>query len=327
MADPFDLFGADSSPEGRAQALASILRKKQAAGALGMLSGDRVLGRYGEQSMRGADEMALQRAELQRQGLELQADRTAAYNKQVEQTAQRGAQGLELAREKMKDAQEARALKAAMAQAAARRKAEEKATAPPSTAERRQSMREDALAPRPGWEKVEPEASAFRTPAQAVAFDNSVAAFEALKNHRHHAAAAMKKFREAKTLQEKDSALALVNQQMANIASKLRVAEGLNSSDASNHAVDTMLSLSNGSVASLRNLANEGRLDAILDSSIDSANANLMTLAGANNLRPSARKKAGADHGAAPTTTGKPKAPKGLAPEEEALLREAGVIE
>ena len=285
MADPFDLFGAVDTPEGRAQALASALRRKQAAGTLGMLSGDKVLGAYGQQALRGSDEMDIQRAELQRQAQENQAARTKAYEESVRQNAElRKSQQAQQASQ-FDTNTETRRLAATMKARAAAAKAEAAKNAPPTVTERRQTMRESALAPRAGWEKVDEAGSVFRTPAQAVFFDNSVAALDALKNHRHHAGEAMEKFRNAKTVQEKDAALALINQQMANIASKLRVAEGLNSSDASNHAVDTMLSLSNGSVANFRNFANEGRLDAILNSAIGSAETNLDTLASSNNLR------------------------------------------
>ena len=166
----------------------------------------------------------------------------------------------------------------------------------PTTAERRQAMRENALKPRDGWEPIVADAPVFRSPQQAEKFDAAEAAFGALQNHRAHAAEAMKKFHAAKTVKEKDAALAVVNQQMANIASKLRVAEGLNNTDAANHAVDTMLSLTNGSVVNLRNMANEGRLDAILNSAIESAQTNLDTLAKSNNLR---RAKGGGSHEAA----------------------------
>lgn len=159
----------------------------------------------------------------------------------------------------------------------------------------RDALRVDALKPRPGWEKIDPSANAFRDADQAKQFDTAAAAFGALQNHRAHAAEAMKRLKAAKSPTEADTALAEVNQQMANIASKLRVAEGLNSSDASNHAVDTMLSLKDGSVANLRNLANEGRLDAILDSAINSARTNLDTLAGAANLRRAKGKAASAE--------------------------------
>lgn len=166
----------------------------------------------------------------------------------------------------------------------------------PTTAERRQAIRENALKPRDGWEPIVADAPVFRSPQQAEKFDAAEAAFGALQNHRAHAAEAMKKFHAAKTVKEKDAALAVVNQQMANIASKLRVAEGLNNTDAANHAVDTMLSLTNGSVVNLRNMANEGRLDAILNSAIESAQTNLDTLAKSNNLR---RAKGGGSHEAA----------------------------
>lgn len=165
----------------------------------------------------------------------------------------------------------------------------------------RDALRVDALKPRPGWEKIDSTAGTFRDADQAKQFDTAAAAFGALQNHRAHAAEALKRLRAAKSPQEADTALAEVNQQMANIASKLRVAEGLNSSDASNHAVDTMLSLTNGSIANLRNFANEGRLDAILDSSINSAKTNLDTLAGSANLR---RSKSGKPAAARPTATG-----------------------
>lgn len=168
---------------------------------------------------------------------------------------------------------------------AERRKGMAKPPKGPTVPERRQQMREDALKPRAGWEKIVETDPAFRDPQQAKAFDDSVAAYEALRNHRQHAKEALLRFKNAKTLAEKDNALAEANQQMANIASKLRVAEGLNNSDAANQAVEHMLGLVNGSVVNFRNAINDGRVDAILDSAINSAGTNLDTTAASNNLR------------------------------------------
>ena len=167
-------------------------------------------------------------------------------------------------------------------------------------AERRQEMRENAIKPRGGWEPIDPAAPTFRDPDQAKKFDNSVAAMGAIRNHRDHVLHGLEELKKAKTPAEVDVALAKINAQMGALASKLRDAEGLNNTDASNHAVDTMLSLTNGSIVNLKNLANEGRLPAILSAAINSGEANLDTLAESANLRRS-KKTGGAAPAAAPT--------------------------
>ena len=167
----------------------------------------------------------------------------------------------------------------------------------PTVSERRQQQRDDALAPRPGWEKIDDKAAAFRTPAQAEKFDAAEAAFGALQNHRKHAGDAIAKYRaalKAGDVNESRKWLGVANQQMGNLASKLRSAEGLNNSDAANEAVDTMLSLHKGSIETLGNLINEGKLDAILDSAIESSGVNLDTMAKSANLRRAAPKSADA---------------------------------
>lgn len=164
---------------------------------------------------------------------------------------------------------------------------------PRSVAERRQAQRESALKPRPDWEPIDPKAATFRTPQDADKFDASVAAFGAIKNHRAHIIEGLKRLKAAKSPAEADTVLGEINAQMGAMASKLRDAEGLNNSDAANHAVDTMLSLTNGSIVNLRNMANEGRLPAILDAAVNSSEANLNTLAESKNLRRKKKAEAG----------------------------------
>lgn len=248
---------------------------------------------------------ASQRGEM----TQLQSDRTAAYLEATRAAKERDAAARAMRAQQENDAAKLREAKMELEQLREERlkaegtqrmdleqqkvdllkkKSMRTGTGRPSTQDRRQQMREDALKPRAGWEKIVPEDPAFRDTAQAKGFDDAAAAFEALKNHRRHAAHALEQLKEAQRngdVKAADTALGVLNQQMGNISSKLRVAEGLNNSDAANHAIETMLSLQNGSVANFRNAINDGRLDAILDSAIDSASTNLDTLAASNNLR------------------------------------------
>lgn len=149
----------------------------------------------------------------------------------------------------------------------------------------RLALKTDALKPRGGWEPIEAGAPTFRDAAQAKAFDASVAAMGAIRNHKEHVLHGLEELKKARTPAEADEVLAKINAQMGALASKLRDAEGLNNTDASNHAVDTMLSLTNGSIVNLKNIANQGRLPAILNAAINSGEANLETMAESNNLR------------------------------------------
>ena len=151
--------------------------------------------------------------------------------------------------------------------------------------ERRQELRENALKPRGGWEPIEPSAPVFRSSQDGSKFDVAVASMGAIRNHRDHVLEGLEELKHARNPAEADIVLAKINAQMGALASKLRDAEGLNNTDASNHAVDTMLSLTGGSIVNLRNVANQGRLPAILNAAINSGEANLNTLAESNNLR------------------------------------------
>lgn len=151
--------------------------------------------------------------------------------------------------------------------------------------ERRQEQRENALKPRAGWEPIDPAAPVFRSAQDGSKFDVAVASMGAIRNHRNHVLEGLEELKHAKSPADADVVLAKINAQMGALASKLRDAEGLNNTDASNHAVDTMLSLTGGSIVNLRNVANQGRLPAILNAAINSGEANLDTLAESNNLR------------------------------------------
>jgi hypothetical protein len=151
--------------------------------------------------------------------------------------------------------------------------------------EERLGIKRDALKPRQGWEPIDPSGPTFRDPAQAKSFDDSVAAMGAIRNHRDHVMHELESLKKAKTPAEADIAVGRLNAQMGALASKLRAAEGLNNTDAANHAIETMLSLQNGSAVNWKNVLNEGRLPAILNAAIASGEANLDTIAESNNLR------------------------------------------
>lgn len=144
---------------------------------------------------------------------------------------------------------------------------------------------DERLRPRQGWEPIEPGAPTFRDAAQAKAFDTSVSAMGAIRNHRDHVLHELEALKKAKTPGEADIIVGRLNAQMGALASKLRDAEGLNNTDAANHAIETMLSLQNGSAVNWKNVVNQGRLPAILDAAINSGEANLDTIAQSNNLR------------------------------------------
>lgn len=148
-----------------------------------------------------------------------------------------------------------------------------------------QDIKTDALKPRAGWEPIAPDAPTFRDAAQAKAFDTSVSAMGAIRNHRDHVLHELEALKKAKTPGEADIIVGRLNAQMGALASKLRDAEGLNNTDAANHAIETMLSLQNGSAVNWKNVVNQGRLPAILDAAINSGEANLDTIAQSNNLR------------------------------------------
>ena len=156
--------------------------------------------------------------------------------------------------------------------------------------EERLRLKTDALKPRQGWEPIEPGAPTFRDASQAKSFDDSVAAMGAIRNHRDHVLHELSALKKAKSVKEADIIVGRLNAQMGALASKLRAAEGLNNTDAANHAIETMLSLKNGTAVNWKNVVNEGRLPGIISAAIDSGEANLDTVAQSNNLR---RAKAG----------------------------------
>ncbi|MDP2271255.1 MAG: hypothetical protein Q8K32_11025 [Archangium sp.] len=155
----------------------------------------------------------------------------------------------------------------------------------------RDQLKGDALKPRSGWEPIVSTDPTFRDAGQAKMFDGAVAAMGAIRNHRDHVLHEVEALKNAKTPAEADTIAGRLNAQMGALASKLRDAEGLNNTDASNQAVENMLSLSHGSAINWKNLMNQGRLPSILNAAIDSGEANLDTMAASNNLR---RSKGGA---------------------------------
>lgn len=164
----------------------------------------------------------------------------------------------------------------------------------------RDQLRGNALQPRDGWEPINADKPTFRDQAQGTNFDNLVATYGALGNHKAHAMEAINRFRNAKTPTEGDTALGEANAQMLALANKLRTAEGLNNSDAANAAIEQMLTLEHGSIANFRNLVNSGRIEAILNAGLQSAGANLDTTAKSINLR---RSKGAAASAPAPAGT------------------------
>ena len=312
MADPFDLFGADSSPEGRAQALASILRKKQAAGALGMLSGDRVLGRYGEQSMRGADELALQRAELQRQGQELQAQRTAAYERSLDTAAEGRGKSLEMRERELAGREQDRALKRALAASGAKSKA---ARAEAAAAKKdAQGAFDDASDLRKEFNQL-PEVKSFKE------VDVS---FAKIKNALEPG--------EGKTASAADDLAAIFSfMKMLDPGSSVREGEFANAQNAAG-VPDRVRNAWNNAQAGTRLSEAQRREFLQAAQSFYGAHKQRRDETAAR-MRDIAKRKGLKEDDVAPMDApakaagGKPKAPKGLTPEEEALLREAGVIE
>lgn len=196
------------------------------------------------------------------------------------------------ATEAQKRAEEARQ-RAIIAAAARAKREKEKAEADAKKGPTAQDLREEkwktGTAVRPGWRPIVKNAPTFRDVAQAKGFDDTVAAFGALENHKNHVMETLAQFKEArsrKDVAKMDELAGVINQQMGNLASKMRVAEGLNNSDAANQAIEQALSLSHGTLFNTRNAINEGRIDAILNSAIDSAHANLVKTGRAMNIEP-----------------------------------------
>lgn len=320
MGDPLlDFMNANDDPSAaEAQAaLARALRRKQDLGTLGVLSGGKLA--VPGQSLLGSarsDEDALMHAGVSRTArLDRQNAAKVAGIKALQDLASKKAEQSRL------DSQFSQRLDFDKQKLALTLHRGAGGKGPPqlgpdgqpvkSIAERRMELKENAVALPPEWEKIDQAAPAYRTPADATAHGSARAAFEALKNHRAHAAEALKALKAAKSPAEADTAAGVLNQQMQNIAAKLRVAEGLNNSNEAHTAINTMLSLSNGSAVNLRNMANEGRLDAILDSAINSADVNLTSMSKEQfNLR---RKAAKASAAAVPTSALSPEDAKALA--------------
>lgn len=191
----------------------------------------------------------------------------------------------------------------------------------------RLALKTDALKPRAGWEPIEAGAPTFRDAAQAKTFDDSVAAMGAIRNHRDHVLHEVEALKNAKTPAEADTIAGRLNAQMGALASKLRAAEGLNNTDASNQAVENMLSLSHGSAINWKNLMNQGRLPSILNAAIASGEANLDTMAESNNLR---RSKGGKGASAQPGGPISMKFPDGsvheVPPEKVELAKRKGAV-
>lgn len=161
---------------------------------------------------------------------------------------------------------------------------------PKTVAERRQAMRESSMKPRPGWEPIDPSAPTFRSPKQAEEFDDLDASMGAIKNHVSHVLEGLEHIKKASfPSKEFDEAVGETNAQMEALAAKMRVVEGLNNTDAANHAIAAMLSFQGGSVMNVRNIANSGRLPAILEAAVASGEANLATRAEKLNLKRSTK--------------------------------------
>lgn len=247
---------------------------------------------------RDARERQLRQDALRGQEAANNAARTAAYLKTTEAAGPRAERGLDLKEKELALREDMATKKAEETQAqfeerkrhnrategigwTSAKRADDKA----ERDEERLRLKTDALKPRQGWEPIEEGAPTFRDAGQAKAFDTSVSAMGAIRNHRDHVLHELEALRKAKTPGEADIIVGRLNAQMGALASKLRDAEGLNNTDAANHAIETMLSLQNGSAVNWKNVVNQGRLPAILDAAINSGEANLDTIAQSNNLR------------------------------------------
>lgn len=315
MSDPLlDFLNADDEPSAaEAQtALAKALRRKQDLGTLGVMSGGK-LAAPGQSLLGSArsDEDALMHAGVSRTARLDRKNATAiAGMKQLQDLAAKKAEQARLDSQftqrldfdKQKLALEVKRHRGSGAAPAALGPDGQPAK---SIAQQRLDLRTNALQPRPDWEPVVATAPTFRDAGQATKFDEAVAGFGAIQNHRQHALEALKLFHQAEKsgdVKAGDIALGKANAQMLALAAKLVGTEGLNSSDKSNATIEQMLALKDGSVATLRNLANQGRLEAILDAAIESSGANLETKAGAYNLRRKAAKAPGVPTSAQPAS-------------------------
>ncbi len=158
-------------------------------------------------------------------------------------------------------------------------------------AKKKFAMKQDALKPRSGWEPIDPDGPVFRSSQDGSRFDGAVAAMGAIRNHRDHVLHELEALKNVSDPRQADEILGRINAQMGALASKLRDAEGLNNTDAANHVIEGMLSMSGGSIVNVKNMLNSNRLPAILNAAIASGEANLDTVAESNNLR---RSKGGA---------------------------------
>ena len=154
----------------------------------------------------------------------------------------------------------------------------------------REQVQADARGARPGWEPIDATKPLFRSSHDGEQFDKSEAAMGAIRNHKEHVIGLLEKLKGASDPADADVLIGEINAQMGALSSKLRDAEGLNNTDAANHVMENMLSMSGGSIVNVKNALNSKRLPAILDTAISSGETNLNTLAKSANLR---RAKAG----------------------------------